>query len=243
MDTGIEGQVVLITGAADGIGKALALGLGHAGARIVGTDIDAARLADTLAPLGERALAVTADASSEADVARTVAEAEARFGRVDALVNNATWNHTARLGDLSLAQWNRIFAVNLTAAFLHARAVLPGMAARRHGCIFNISSGLAARGAPGQVAYAAAKAGLTSFSNTLHMEVMHDGIRVHAIAPGLIDTVHSRGSATPEHMARIAASYPGGKLGETDDPVNLIHFLMSPAGARMIGGSMLWVRP
>lgn len=244
MDTGIDGMVFAISGAAAGIGKALACGLAAAGARVAALDVSETGLASLEAELpADRLLPVACDVSDEQAVLRAVGAATARFGRIDVLVNNAVVNHAKPVVELTAAEWRRVFEVNLTGAFLLARHVLPGMVERGAGVVINVTSALAVRGAPGNSAYAATKAALANFTNTLYQEVCNHGIRVHAIAPGLIDTAHARESVSEAHMARVAATYPGGTLGNPSDPLELVQFLASPAGRHMSGGTTIFLKP
>lgn len=244
MNTNISGNVFIVTGAGAGIGQALTQGLTAQGAIVVAVDVDQAAL-DALvaeAPAGS-VMAAHCDVSDDSRVEAVVAETDGRFGRIDVLVNNAVINHAVPLIELEPSQWRKIIDVNLTGAFLFARAAVPHMIKRQHGIVINITSALGVRGAPKNSAYAATKAAMINLTNTLYQEVYNHGIRVHAIAPGLMDTAHARESVNDEHLARVAATYPGGKLGLPTDLVDLVQFLSSPAGAAMSGGTTIFLKP
>lgn len=166
----------------------------------------------------------------------------AHWGRIDGLINNAGQLHRCLVADHSLADWNRIFAVNVMGTFLFSREVLGPMMKQGGGRIVNFTSALGVRSMPGGAAYGAAKAAISSFTNTLHQEVAGTGVTVCAIAPGLTNTAMANDNMTPEYMLRIAASYPGGRLGEPEDIIGLAHFLMSDA-SQHVSGSTMFVRP
>jgi NAD(P)-dependent dehydrogenase (short-subunit alcohol dehydrogenase family) len=242
-DFSVSDRVIIITGAGAGIGRSMALGLGEAGANIACVDLDEAQAAAVAEEIGgERAMAVRCDVSSETDVKAAVAAVLSRWGRIDGLINNAGRLIRSPVKDHTLEGWNSVFSVNVVGTFLFAREVLPHMAHRRHGRIVNFTSALGVRSTPGAAAYGAAKAAIASFTNTLHQEVAGSGITVSAIAPGLTDTAMSSGHLSRDYIERIAASYPGGRLGQPEDIVGLAHFLMSPA-AEHVSGSTLFVRP
>ena len=241
-----DGQVALISGAGSesGIGMAIARRLGQAGARVLVT-ASSARIEQRVAELcaaGIEARGQAADLTDEAQVASLVAWAEAQWGRVDVLVNNAGMamqgspEPFAELAEMDLATWNLSLARNLGTAFLLTRGVLPGMRARGYGRIVNISSTTGTRGSnPGEAAYSAAKAGLVGLSMGLALEVARQGITVNSVAPGWIAT----GSSTEEE--RRAAEYtPLGRAGRPEEVAAAVAFLAS-AEASYITGEVLVV--
>ncbi|WP_422098558.1 SDR family NAD(P)-dependent oxidoreductase [Variovorax sp.] len=239
----VDDKVVLITGAGSGIGRAMAIGLADAGARIAVIDRDFESAHQVANEIGmQRAVAVECDVTDEEAVARTVETTLDQWGRIDGLINNAGQLHRCLVKDHTLADWQRIFEVNVMGTFLFARAVLPQMIRQRNGRIVNFTSALGVRSMPGGAAYGATKAAVTSFTNTLHQEVCGEGISVTAIAPGLTNTPMANDHMTSEYMERIAASYPGGRLGQPEDIIGLAHFLMTDA-SRHVSGTTLFVRP
>jgi 3-oxoacyl-[acyl-carrier protein] reductase len=212
----LAGRVALVTGASRGIGRAIALALGEAGAAVavnyVERATDAEAVAGAIRQAGHAALAVKADVSRSADVTDMVRKVEAALGPIDILVNNAGIGIMRGLDDLTEADFDRTIAVNLKSAFLCTQAVLPGMRARRFGRIVNISSG-AARGA-GMVGahYNASKAGMEGLTRGYAARLAKEGITVNNVAPSLIDT-----DMIGARRAEVAARIPVGRLGTSEE--------------------------
>ena len=214
--TDLAGRVALVTGASRGIGRAIALALGEAGAAVavnyLERSADAEAVAGAIRQGGRKALAVKADVSDSGAVARMVGAIEAALGPIDILVNNAGIGIMRGLDDLTEADFDRTIAVNLKSAFLCTQAVLPGMRARRFGRIVNISSG-AARGA-GMVGahYNASKAGMEGLARGYAARLAKEGITVNNVAPSLIDT-----DMIGARRAEVAARIPVGRLGTSEE--------------------------
>lgn len=227
----LTGRVALVTGAARGIGKAIALALAQAGADVAVNyrerEADALAVADAVRELGRRTMTVRADVSDSSAVKAMVSAIAAELGGVDVLVNNAGMAVRRGLDDLTEADFDRTIAVNLKSAFLCTQAVLPIMRARRWGRIVNISSG-AARGA-GVVGlhYNASKAGMEGLTRGYSARLAKEGVTVNAIAPSLIETDMS--PARPEVAARI----PVGRQGLPHEVAQAV--LMVVANAYMTG--------
>ena len=227
----LSGRIALVTGAARGIGKAIALALAEAGADVAvnyrAREADALAVADAVRDFGRRTMTVRADVSDSSAVKSMVDAIADELGGVDVLVNNAGVAMRRGLDDLTEADFDRTIAVNLKSAFLCTQAVLPGMRARRWGRIVNISSG-AARGA-GAVGlhYNASKAGMEGLTRGYSARLANEGITVNAVAPSLIETDMSPGR--PEVAARI----PLGRLGLPHEVAQVV--LMVLANAYMTG--------
>ena len=227
----LSGRIALVTGAARGIGKAIALALAEAGADVAvnyrAREADALAVADAVRDFGRRTMTVRADVSDSSAVKSMVEAIADELGGVDVLVNNAGVAIRRGLDDLTEADFDRTIAVNLKSAFLCTQAVLPGMRARRWGRIVNISSG-AARGA-GAVGlhYNASKAGMEGLTRGYSARLANEGITVNAVAPSLIETDMSPGR--PEVAARI----PLGRLGFPREVAQVV--LMVVANAYMTG--------
>jgi NAD(P)-dependent dehydrogenase (short-subunit alcohol dehydrogenase family) len=190
--TSLAGKTALVTGASKGIGKAIALAFGAAGANVVATARTASEIDDVTNAVeasGSKALGVIADLGVESDIANLANAAEKEFGGVDILVNNAAIIHPRiPITELDPQLWRDVLNVNLTGAFLITQKLLPGMIERRHGKIINISSIGGRKGGAGRGAYRVTKSGLISLTETLAAELYEHGINVNAICPGGTDT-------------------------------------------------------
>ena len=231
-------RVAVITGGGGGIGRADALKLAAAGASIVLGDLDLARAEATAAVVraaGGEAQAVRVDVADEADVEAFLERAAALRGRVDILINNAGIFSSTPVAEMSLADWSRMLAIHLTGTFLCARAALRYMVPARRGAIVNMSSGLGYRGGAGVTHYATAKAGLVGFTRSLALEVGRHGIRVNAIAPGLVETEMPRNVLTEAEIKAQAERTPLGRNAEADDIADTVLFLVGDASRHITG--------
>jgi NAD(P)-dependent dehydrogenase (short-subunit alcohol dehydrogenase family) len=238
----ITGQVAVVTGAARGIGFAIAQALGQCGARVAIADLDAAA-ADTaarqLCELGIDAIGVAVDVADETQVQAMIAAVEQALGGVDILVNNAGIVSTGPLLEVSAAEWNRVMAIDLTSVFFCAKAVLPGMMQRRAGRIINIASVAGKRGGGllGNSCYAAAKGGVIALTKGLAREAGPFNITANAITPALTDTDMTR-ALSPEARARVLADMPLGRAGTPRDIAAAVCFLASGAASFVTGEIM-----
>ena len=204
-------QVALVTGASSGIGRATAEAMARQGARVgvnyCKNQAGAEQAAETIRKAGGEALVIRADVTRNADVLAMVEAVRKEWGRIDILVNNAgdlLARHT--LADMTEEYWDQIMALNLKSVFLCVRAVWEEMAARKSGCIINVSS-IAGRngGGPGAAAYSAAKGGLLTYTKSLAKELAPHGIRVNGIAPGVIATPYHERYSPGEVFQRFIA--------------------------------------
>ncbi len=237
-----RGRIVLITGAARGIGRGIAEAFAAAGAGVVVADkdgVEAERVADELRGTGAEALAVPVDVREAAAVAAMVERALARFGRIDVLVNNAGIYPNTPVLEMDEAEWDAVFDVNVKGMFLASRAVAASMVARGGGGrIVNISSGAAVSGRPGAAHYCASKAAVEMFTKVLAIELAPHGVLVTAVAPGLIEVPGA--DLAPEYVEALVALTPVKRAGEPADVANAVLFLASPASS-FITGTILGV--
>jgi len=231
-----EGRVALVTGAARGLGRAVAERLISRGASVAVNVRDPQRAEALARELGDRSFAVPGDVTDAPDT--MIDQVLERFGRLEILVNNAAYAHSTRFDDLTADQWRRAIEVNLTAPFLLTKAVVPSMKEREYGRIVNISS-LAGKTVStlGGAHYTASKAGLQGLTRAAAKELGRFGITVNAICPGMIDTELSREHATQEQLAALAKRFPIPRLGTAEEVADLICFLASDAAGYITGAS------
>lgn len=241
-------RVAIVTGAARGIGAAIALRLAEDGCDVAVVDLDAAACAQTVAGVeaqGRRGLAVGADVADEAAVTAAIAQVVGGLGAPGVLVNNAGVLRDRTLFKMTLAEWTTVIEVNLQSVFLMSRAVAPHMRAAGWGRIVNLSS-VAALGAYGEANYSAAKAGVQGLTRTLALELGRFGITVNAVAPGFVVTdmtreVAARVGVTFEDMvAEQSAALAVGRPGEPEDIANAVAFFADPRSS-FVTGQVLYV--
>jgi 3-oxoacyl-[acyl-carrier protein] reductase len=242
-----SGQVVLVTGAGSGIGAAVAEGFGRRGAHVVvhygHNRSGAEKTAGAIQEAGGAASVVSADLSSPAGAARLVDEVTAAHGRLDVLVNNAG----DLLGRMPVAEMSdehfaRVMDLNMTSVFAACRQAIPVMRARGGGAIVNLTS-IAARngGAGGSVVYATSKGAVSTFTRGLAKELARDGIRVNAVAPGVITTPFHERHTSAEQMDAMIGTIPMGRTGTPEECVGAVLFLASPAMSGYITGQVVEV--
>jgi 3-oxoacyl-[acyl-carrier protein] reductase len=241
-ETSLAGRVALVTGAGRNIGRAIALTLAEAGASVIVNGRSNADAVDgvvrEIEAQGGTALAAMADVADEVAVARMVAAAAERFGRIDAVVNNAAGRPEQPFEAIALADWRGVLATVLDGAFLVAKTALPHLRTSGAGAIVNIGGVSGHIGTKHRAHVVTAKAGLIGLTRALAHDLAADGITVNCVVPGLIDTARDPSRQLPHHhsLSRTLT----GRLGTPDDIAALVRFLAGPQ-ARYITGQTLHV--
>jgi NAD(P)-dependent dehydrogenase (short-subunit alcohol dehydrogenase family) len=237
----LEGRVAIVTGSGHGLGRAIALELATHGCHIVLNGRDGARVEQTaqdLATLGVETATCLGDVQDPEIGRRLGALAIDRWGKIDALVNNAGINVIKPTIELTDDEWHAVIETDLSAPFYCSRAVAPTMIAQKYGCIVNISSILGLTAFPMRAAYAASKHGLIGLTKVLAVEWGPYGIRVNAVAPGMFPMdkgMLPQMRATPD---QLMARTPLGRFGEAEEVGKLVHYLISDAGRFISGATM-----
>ncbi len=226
----LEGKVAVVTGAARGIGKEIALKYASEGADIAFTDLvideNGKKTEEEIAALGVRCKGYPSDASDFAATEAVVEEIKKDFGRIDVLVNNAGITMDGLMLRMTEKQWDKVISVNLKSAFNYIHAVLPIMMRQKSGSIINMASVVGVHGNAGQANYAASKAGLIALAKSIAQEVGSRGIRANAIAPGFIETAMTE-ALPAEVREEWASKIPLRRGGKVEDIANVATFLAS----------------
>jgi len=234
----LEGKVAVITGGAQGLGRAITLAMAREGAKVVVADLQAGKaesVAHEARALGAEALALEVNVASEPSVERLADETFKRFGRIDILVNDAGVYLKGPVVSKTEEEWDRTLNVNLGGNFLCARAFVPAMRRQKSGRIISIASSIAHTGAKEFADYAASKAAIIGFVKALARELGPDGITVNAICPGSANTdMPRRHRSEEEVMARLRAT-PLGRVLEPEDIAGPVLFLASDAASYITG--------
>lgn len=241
----LNGKVAIVTGGAMGIGYAICESLAAQGASIVIADLKGAQAAaDKLTQAGHKAIGVTADVSSEQDTAAMAAAALEAFGQIDVLVNNAAIYSTLQIKpfeELTVADWKKMFDVNVIGQFLCCRAVLPAFRQQGGGRIINISSAVAFKGNPGMLHYVASKGAIVSMTRTLATELGEHNILVNSVGPGftLSDGVHQN----PELASKVSGFSVRSRALKRDmvpaDVVGAVSFFAGPDAGFITGQTLI----
>jgi NAD(P)-dependent dehydrogenase (short-subunit alcohol dehydrogenase family) len=241
----LKGKVALVTGAASGIGQAIAKLMSQEGAQVAIADINDQGGQETVAQIGdEAAFYMHTDVSSDAEVRSLVEATVTRFGAIDILVNNAAIVLFKRLIDTEPDEWDKVMATNLRSVYLCSRYTIPHMMRRGHGAIVNISSARALATTPLVSSYDASKGAIVSLTRSLALEYASHGIRVNCVLPGAIDTpvfrANLRADGHEEEQYRATVDHiPLGRVGLPVDIAQAVLFLTSEESSYMTGASFL----
>jgi len=236
----LKGQVALVTGATRGIGKAIGFALGDGGATVIGTsttEAGAKSIGEFLAASAIAGRGAVLNVTDGAAVDALVGAIEKEFGAVSILVNNAGITQDNLLARMKDAEWDAVLDTDLKSVFRLSRAVLRGMMKARSGRIINITSVVGSSGNPGQVNYAAAKAGIAGMTRALAREIGSRGITVNCVAPGFVDTDMTRALSDAQREA-LLGQIPLGRLGLAEDVAAAVRFLASPAASYITGATL-----
>ena len=223
----LAGRTAIVTGAATGIGKAIAIRLAEAGATVAVIDLNLAGAKQVAAALPNGSFAVEADVANAASVGRAVDQVMQQTGQIDILVNNAgIAGPAAFIWEQTDEDWQRNIAINLTGVFNFCRAVVPHMRSRSYGRIVNIASIAGKEGNPRMIPYSATKAGVIGLTKSLGKEVATDGICVNAVTPAVVQT-QILDQLTPEQVAYMTDRIPMRRTGKPEEIAYVVHFLAS----------------
>jgi 3-oxoacyl-[acyl-carrier protein] reductase len=236
----LDNKIALITGSSSGIGKAVALAFAREGAHLAlnyPNDSQAQNVTavkNEISALDRRVIAVQADVSKEDQVRALVEETMHEYGRIDILVNNAGIATASTVGDMPVAMWDEMMAINLRSVFLCTRLVLPIMYQQNYGKIINTASQLAYKGAPGLSHYCAAKAAIIAFTRSLSLEIGARNLNANCVAPGATETPILSGVSS-HALEAIRASIPKGRFATVDEIAPAYVFLASDEAQHFVG--------
>ena len=231
-------KIAIVTGGAQGIGRAIAERLAADGATVVVTDINEAGAKEAADAIG--GLGVRTDVTSKESVAAMVEQVHGRFGQIDVLVNNAGWDKVGPFVDSDPDDWDRVIQINLYGVLNTCHAVLPIMAAQGHGTVINLASDAGRVGSSGEAVYAAAKGGVIAFTKTIARELARKQVTANCVCPGPTDTplLASISEDNPNLRESLARAIPLRRIGRPDDLAGVVAFLASADAAYMTGQTL-----
>ena len=237
----LSGQVAIVTGASQGLGKAVAIALGANGATVACVARNAEKLAGTVSEIeaaGGKAQAISCDVTDRAATAETIKKVADEHGRLDILVNNAGITRDKLMRGMSDEEWDDVIATNLTSCFVCCRAAAGIMRKKKYGRIINMASIAGVIGNPGQANYSASKAGMIGMTRTMSKELVNRGVTVNAVAPGFIASEMT--DAIPAGILdEVKKSIPAKRIGNPEDIAAAVLFLASPDASYISGQTIV----
>jgi 2-hydroxycyclohexanecarboxyl-CoA dehydrogenase len=230
----LNDKIAIVTGAGQGIGKAIAEKLAAEGGTVVVTDLDEATARETAAGL-PAAVAIRADVTDRRGVQAMADRVSQQFGRIDVLVNNAGWDKAGSFVDSDPADWDRVIAINLYGVLHVCKVVLPVMAGQGSGAVVNLGSDAGRVGSSGEAVYSAAKGGVIAFTKSLAREMARYQVRVNCVCPGPTDTALFASFAGPELREALTKAIPFRRLGQPADVASVVAFLASDEASFVTG--------
>lgn len=239
-DRDLTGRVIIVTGAASGIGRGIATRLASDGAQVVIADLDVAAAQAAAGEIGHEALGLAVDVTDRAAVDAMTSAVMERRGRIDALVNNAGWDKIEPFLDSEVETWDRVIAINLYGALHCSQSVVQKMVEQGHGTVVNIGSDAARVGSTGEAVYSACKGGVLAFTKTLAREVARHGITANAVCPGPADTplFEQISAENPKLRTSLEKSIPLRRLAQPEDLANAVAFMVSPSSSYITGQTL-----
>ncbi len=235
-----DGKVAIVTGAGRGIGRGIAEKLAAEGAKVAAADVNEQTARETAQALGGEAIGLRADVTSRESVAAMVSAVVERFGRIDALVNNAGWDKVGPFLQSNETDWEKVIAINLYGTLNCCKAVLPVMVNQGYGKVVNISSDAGRVGSSGEAVYSAAKGGIIAFTKTLAREMARYRINVNCVCPGPADTplFAELGEDNPKLREALEKAIPFRRLARPQDIANAVAFLVSDEAEYITGQTL-----
>lgn len=225
----LDDKIAIVTGAGQGIGKAIAEKLAAEGATVVVTDVNEATAKETADGIGGGAVGIRTDVTSRESVSAMVEQVKSQFGRIDVLVNNAGWDKANPFVDSDPADWDRVIQINLYGVLNTSKAVLPVMAEQGFGSVVNLASDAGRVGSSGEAVYSAAKGGVIAFTKSTAREMARHQVNANCVCPGPTDTAlfASMGGDNPKLREALTKAIPFRRLAQPSDLANMVAFFAS----------------
>ncbi len=231
----LDERIAIVTGAGQGIGKAIAEKLAAEGATVIATDVNEGTAKATADGLGGASVGLVTDVTRRGSVDAMVEQVMDRFGRIDVLVNNAGWDKGEAFLDSEPDTWDRIIQINLYGVFNTLKAVLPIMAEQRYGKVVNLGSDAGRVGSSGEAVYSAAKGGVIAFTKAMAREMARHQVNVNCVCPGPTDTALFASMGGDKLRDALVKAIPFRRLGQPEDTANTVAFLASDEAAFLTG--------